>query len=90
MLTGGLTCIGTPQVGHGEGADEVAVDLGTGAGSAGGLVALEATALRGSFDSGCSIGFVARDYGCYFVKRIQRFSAAARFSQPVQGLIPIA
>ena len=58
MLPGGLTCIGTPQVGQGEGADEVGVDLVTEAGNAGGLVvALGATASSGSFDSGCSIGF---------------------------------
>ena len=57
MFPGGFTCIGTPQVGQGEGADEDGVDLVTEAGSVGGLVALGATALRGSFGSGCSIGF---------------------------------
>jgi hypothetical protein len=55
MLPGGLTCIGTPQVGHGWVAGEVGVDLVTGASGTGRLGLLGAAASCASFDSGCSI-----------------------------------
>src|SRR6266403_515938 len=95
LLLGGLSCSGSPQVGHGRGADELAEGLAGEVIGTGTLFALAETASCGSFDSGCSIkdrlledSILSSSH--YRVKRIQRLSVAARFSQPVHGLIPIA
>ena len=95
LLLGGFSCVETPHVGHGRGAGEPGAGLAGEACGAGTLFALAETASSGSFDSGCSIRFRLLEDSFlsssrYRVKRIQRLSAAARFSQPVHGLIPIA
>ena len=95
LLLGGFSSLETPQVGHGKGAGEPGPGLAVEASGAGTLFALAETASSGPFDSGCSIIFHLFEDSVlsssrYRVKRIQRLSAAARFSQPVHGLIPIA
>ena len=95
MFLIGFNCVEAPQVGHGRGAGKLGVGLVGEASGTGTSLALAETAFSGSFDSGCSINFHSlknevADFGAYRVKRIHRLSAAARFSQPVHGLIPIA
>jgi hypothetical protein len=94
LLLGGSSCAETPQVGHGKGTGEPGVGLAREATGTGTSFALAETASSGSFDLGCSIRFrllehSGRSSSRYRVKRIQRLSAAARFSQPAHGLIPI-
>jgi len=57
LLLGGLSCIGSPQVGHGRGPDELTGGLPGEVIDAGTLFALAETASCASFDSGCSITF---------------------------------
>jgi hypothetical protein len=95
LLLGGFSCVEAPHVGQGRGAGELARGLEGEATGTGAWLALAETASSSSFDSGCSIRFrLLGDwvvlFGHYRVKRIQRLSAAARFSQPAQGFIPIA
>jgi hypothetical protein len=95
MFLIGFNCVETPQVGHGRGVGEPGVGLVGEASGTGTSLALAETASSGSFDSGCSINFHSlknevTDVGAYRVKRIRWLSAAARFSQPPQGLTPIA
>ena len=95
LLLGGFSSLETPQVGHGKGAGEPGPGLAGEASGVGTLFALAETASSGSFDSGCSIRFHLLEHSVhsssrYRVKRIQRLSAAARFSQPAQGFMPIA
>ena len=95
LLFGGLTCVETPHVGQGRGAGELGPGLLGEATGAGTLLALAETLSNRSFDSGCSIRFRLLEDSVisssrYRVKRIQRLSAAARFSQPAHGFIPIA
>ena len=95
LVLAGLSWVESPQVGHGKGAGELGAGLAVEAAGTGMSVALAETASSGSFDSGCSIRFRlfgdwVVSFGRYRVKRIQRLRVAARFSQPAQGLIPIA
>lgn len=94
LLLAGLSCIGTPQVGRGSGVGGLATVLAGEAGSTGASILLTDTVFGSSFGSRCSIRlaflgdwvtFLVR----YRLKRIQRLSAVARFSQPAHGLIPI-
>ena len=94
LLLGGFSSVKTPQVGHGKEASDPGAGLAGEASGAGTLFALAETASSGSFDSCCSIRFRFLEDSVlsssrYRVKRIQRLSAAARFSQPAQGFIPI-
>ena len=56
-MLGGLSCVETPQVGHGKGTGELGVGLAGEATGTGTSLALAETASSDSFDSGCSIRF---------------------------------
>ena len=94
FLLGGFSCVETSQVGHGKGAGDLGAGLAGEATGTGASFPLPDTVAVRSFDSGCSIRLAFSRIGLLYlpvrVKRIQRLSAAARFSQPAQGLIPIA
>ena len=84
LLPGGLTCIGSPQAGHGGDACELGKALAGEATGTGISFALIGTALGSSFASGCSIRFnLLQGSGCSLsrethptVKRCRPFFAA--------------
>src|SRR5215469_911027 len=93
LLLGGFNCVETPHVGHGKGTDEPCAGLTVEVTDTG--ASLPLAGRTDSFDSCWSIRVQLLEdqsvsLSSYRVKRTQRLSAAARFSQPVHGLIPIA
>jgi hypothetical protein len=93
LLLGGFSCVETPHVGHGKGADAPCAGLTGEVTDTGASLPLADT--TGSLDSCWSIRVQFLEdrsvsLSRYRVKRTQRLSTAARFSQPVHGLIPIA
>ena len=65
LLLSELTCIETPQVGHGKGAGDLGAGLAGEATGIGASFPLADTVVRRSFDSGSSIRLAFLEVGCF-------------------------